>query len=80
LVQIRINVKKKENFSIIEKEATTNVSMIENIFSKRKLQTSQTDIDEQNNMRVIIVIRRVSGKSDPIWMIWSSYDYFTFLT
>jgi len=34
LVRIRINVKKKENFSIIEKGTTVNVSIIEKIFQR----------------------------------------------
>jgi len=39
LVRIRINVKYKENFALIEKEKTGNIPMVKYVFLKRKMQT-----------------------------------------
>ena len=56
MITIRINVDYKENVTIIKEEKATNVFMIKNVFSQRKMHMKEVCINIWNNTRMIIIV------------------------
>jgi len=47
---VRIDVEKKEYITIVEKGKITNVSVVKYVFTKRKTQTREPNIDIRDDM------------------------------
>jgi len=45
LIGVRIDIEKKEYITIVKERKATNVSVVKDVFSKRKMQTGQPNTD-----------------------------------
>jgi len=74
-----INIDYKENNVIVEEWKTINVSVVQNIFSERKVQISELNINVYYCPRMFVVIGQLSGKDYPDRMTGSANNIVTFL-
>jgi len=62
---------------IVRKRNEIDISMIENIFAKKKSKGRKTNVNVSNNSWKIITVRRRTSKSDPVGMIAGIHKRFT---
>ena len=62
---------------VVGKRNEIDISMIENIFAKKKSKGRKTNVNVNNNSWKIITVRRGPSKSDPIGMVAGTHKRFT---
>lgn len=80
MIGVRIDIEKKEYITIVKERKATNVSVVKDVFSKRKMQTGQPNIDIWDNTCIVIYIWEEPGKNDPIGVIGDTYNDFALFT
>jgi len=76
---IWIDIYYKENNAIIKEWKAINVSVVQNIFSERKVQMSKLNINVYFCSRIFVVIVQLSGKGYLGRMIGSTNNVVIFL-
>ena len=62
---------------VVRKRNEIDISMIENIFAKKKSKERKTNVNVSNNSWKIITVRRRSSKSNPVGMMAGTHKRFT---
>jgi len=73
---VRIDVEKKEYITIVEKGKITNVSVVKYVFTKRKTQTREPNIDIRDNMWIVVLACGGPVKGSPIKIVGDSNNNF----
>ena len=76
---IRVNVNQKVNRAIVKERDTRNISMIENVFYFRKTKLQKSDVYVQYDFWRVVIIWEISGKDNPVRMVWNPYQLFSIL-
>jgi len=62
---------------VVRKRNEIDISVIKNIFAKKKSKRRKTNVNVSNNPWKIITFGRRSGKSDPVGMMAGTHIRFT---
>ena len=62
---------------VVRKRNEIDISVIENIFAKKKSKRRKTNVNVSNNPWKIVTFGRRSGKSDPVRIITGTHIWFT---